>query len=78
MDIVSGLVVFILLWWWVFLMSLPFGVRIPDEVESGHANSAPEAPMLRHKVTISTAIASVLFAIVYWVIDSGFISLSKL
>ena len=77
MDIVSGLVVFILLWWWVFLMSLPFGVRIPDEVESGHANSAPEKPMLRHKVTISTAIASVLFAIVYWVIDSGFISLSK-
>ena len=78
MDIVSGLVVFILLWWWVFLMSLPFGVRIPDDVESGHANSAPEKPMLRHKVTISTAIASVLFAIVYWVIDSGFISLSKL
>ena len=77
MDIVSGLVVFILLWWWVFLMSLPFGVRIPDEVESGHANSAPETPMLRHKVIISTAIASVLFAIVYWVIDSGFISLSK-
>ena len=77
MDIVSGLVVFILLWWWVFLMSLPFGVRIPDDVESGHANSAPEKPMLRHKVTISTAIASVLFAIVYWVIDSGFISLSK-
>ena len=58
-------------------MSLPFGVRIPDEVESGHANSAPEKPMLLHKVAISTAIASVLFAIVYWVIDSGFISLSK-
>ena len=27
MDFVSGLVVYLLLWWWVFLMSLPFGVR---------------------------------------------------
>ena len=27
MDFVSGLVVYILQWWWVFLMSLPFGVR---------------------------------------------------
>ncbi len=78
MDIVSGLVVFILLWWWVFLMSLPFGVKVPDEVESGHANSAPEKPMLRYKLTVSTGIASVLFAIVYWIIDSGFISLSQL
>ena len=78
MDFVSGLVVFILLWWWVFLMSLPFGIKTPDEVESGHAASAPERPMLRRKVTISTAIASVLFAIVYWIIDTGFISLSQL
>ena len=77
MDFISGLVVFILLWWWVFLMSLPFGIKTPDEVESGHATSAPERPMLRRKVTISTAIASLLFAIVYWIIDTGFISLSQ-
>ena len=77
MDFVSGFVVFILLWWWVFLMSLPFGIKMPDEVERGHATSAPEKPMLRRKVTISTAIASVLFIIVYWIIDSGFISLSQ-
>ena len=78
MDFVSGLVVFILLWWWVFLMSLPFGIKMPDEVESGHATSAPEKPMLRRKVIISTAIASGLFVIVYWIIDSGLISLSQL
>ena len=78
MDFVSGLVVFILLWWWVFLMSLPFGIKMPDEVESGHATSAPEKPMLCRKITISTAIASVLFIIVYWIIDSEFISLSQL
>ena len=78
MDFVSGVVVYILLWWWVFLMSLPFGIKTPDIVETGHATSAPEKPMLRRKVTISSAIASVLFVIVYWIIDSGFISLSQL
>ena len=78
MDFVSGIVVFILLWWWIFLMSLPFGIKTPDKIESGHATSAPEKPMLRRKVAISTAIASVLFVIVYWIIDTGFISLSRL
>ena len=78
MDLVSGTVVFILLWWWIFLMSLPFGIKTPDEVEIGHATSAPEKPMMRQKVIVSTAIASLLFVIVYWIIDTGFISLSQL
>jgi predicted secreted protein len=78
MDFVSGAVVFILLWWWVFFMTLPFGIKTPDVVENGHATSAPENPMLQRKVMISTAIASVLFVIVYLIIDSGFISLKDL
>jgi hypothetical protein len=41
MDFVSGLVVYLLLWWWIFLMSLPFGVRTADNPEAGHAASAP-------------------------------------
>ena len=78
MDFVSGAVVFILLWWWVFFMTLPFGVKTPDVVETGHATSAPEKPMLRQKVAVTTAISAVLFALVYWIIDSGFVSLSDL
>ena len=78
MDFVSGLVVYILLWWWIFLMSLPFGVKTPDQIETGHATSAPETPMLGRKVTMASVIASVLFAIVYWIIDTKVISLSQL
>lgn len=74
MDFVSGLVVYILLWWWVFLMSLPFGVRLPSEPELGHASSAPAKPMLLRKMTASTIIAGVLFVVVYLVIESGVIS----
>ena len=75
MSFVSGLVVYILLWWWVFLMTLPFGVKAPDAVEIGHATSTPVKPMLWRKAGATTAIAAVLFALVYWVIASKFISL---
>ena len=74
MDFVSGLVVYILLWWWVFLMSLPFGVRPAAEIEQGHATSAPAKPMLWRKMVASTLIAAALFAVVYLVIRSGVIS----
>ena len=74
MDFVSGLVVYILLWWWVFLMSLPFGFRPAAEIEQGHATSAPAKPMLWRKMAASTLIAAALFAVVYLVIRSGVIS----
>ena len=74
MDFVSGLVVYILLWWWVFLMSLPFGVRPPAEIEQGHATSAPAKPMLWRKMSASTLIAAALFAVVHLVIRLGVIS----
>ena len=74
MDFVSGLVVYVLLWWWVFLMSLPFGVRPLSEPRQGHATSAPAKPMLFRKITASTLIAGALFVIVYLVIESGVIS----
>jgi predicted secreted protein len=78
MDIVSGVVVYILLWWWVFLMTLPFGVKSPETVETGHATSAPERPLIWRKVGVATIIAAILFSIVFIVIDSGIISLDKL
>lgn len=75
MGLVSGLVVYILLWWWVFLMTLPFGAKAPDAIETGHATSAPAKPMLWRKAMITTVIAGILFAIVYCVIMSEIIRL---
>tara|TARA_B110000977_G_scaffold160228_1_gene204497 strand:- start:258 stop:494 length:237 start_codon:yes stop_codon:yes gene_type:complete len=78
MDIVSGIVVYILLWWWVFFMTLPFGVKSPEIIEVGHATSAPDKPMLGRKAMAATAISAVLFGIVYWIIDQRIISLDTL
>ena len=75
MDLVSGLVVYLLLWWWVFLMSLPFGVRTEEQPETGHAPSAPRQPYLWRKIAATTVIAGILCALVNLVITSGWISL---
>lgn len=74
MDIVSSLVVYILLWWWVFFMTLPFGARPPEEIEQGHANSAPKNPRIWTKMAITTVIAAILFVIVAQIITSGIFS----
>ena len=56
-------------------MTLPFGAKAPDAVETGHATSAPAKPMLWWKAGITTVIAGILFAIVYWIIVSEIINL---
>lgn len=78
MDIVSGVVVYLLMWWWVFLMSLPFGVRTVEDPETGHAASAPARPMLRRKMAVTTVIAAILTAIINWIIASQIISLDMI
>lgn len=71
MDIVSGIVVYILLWWWVLFMVLPFGAKAPEVIESGHATSAPQRPMLVKKMLITTVIAAILWVGTDAIIASG-------
>ena len=61
MDIVSGVVVYVLLWWWVFFMALPFGAHPPEAPEQGHATSAPRNPYLLRKALVATVVAAVLW-----------------
>lgn len=76
MDTASAFVVYILLWWLVFFMALPVGVQVPDasEVETGHATSAPRRPYLGRKALAATAIAAMLWVVVYLLVDGDFYS----
>ena len=70
----TGLMVFLIIWWIVLFMVLPWGVQVPDDPEAGHATSAPRNPMLWRKALITTVIALLLWGIAYWLIDSELIS----
>lgn len=78
MNWFSGAVVYIILWWLVFFVTLPFGVRPPHEVGEepgpGHAPSAPVKPRLGLKAGIASIVAAVLWGIAYALIVSDLIS----
>ena len=68
-------VVFVIVWWLVLFMVLPFGAGPPDEVEPGMAPSAPARPRMGLKIAVTTVIAAALTALVVWLLQSGLIQL---
>ncbi len=56
----GALVVFVIVWWMVFFMTLPIGVTRTENPEAGHDAGAPEKPRLAIKALITTAIAAAL------------------
>jgi predicted secreted protein len=78
MNWVSGVVVYILLWWWIFLMTLPFGVESVESPGKGHAPSAPAKPQLLIKAAVTSVIALILWFGINAVIGSGVISFREI
>ena len=74
MNWFTGVMVYVILWWLVWFMMLPIGVKVPDEVGKGHAASAPANPNLGIKAAATTLISGALWGAVYLVIASEVIS----
>jgi predicted secreted protein len=74
MGLISGIVVYVVIWFLVLFTVLPWGVRIPDAPEAGHASSAPTNPRLGLKMAVTSVIAGVAWLIVYLAIESGIIT----
>ena len=68
MSWVTGVLVYVVLWWLVWFAVLPIGVRVPDQVEPGQATSAPENPRLWWKAGLASVITAVLWIVVYWLV----------
>jgi len=75
MNWFSAAIVFVIVWWLVLFMVLPFGAAPPDEVEPGMANSAPSRPRLGLKFLLTTLIALAVTALILWFIESGLVQL---
>ncbi|MDF1790634.1 MAG: DUF1467 family protein [Thalassobaculaceae bacterium] len=78
MDLVSGIVVYVLLWWWMLFMALPFGVHRDEEVQAGNDAGAPKTPMLARKLIAATVIAAVLWLVIDQIIRSDLISFREM
>ncbi len=75
MQVFTGIMLFVIIWWMVFFTVLPWGNRAVENPEPGHATSAPEKPRLWLKLGVTTGIAGVLFVFARLLIDSGLIDL---
>ena len=56
-----GAATYLLLWFLVLLLVLPWGVKVTEEPEEGHATSAPVDPRIGLKILITTVIAALLW-----------------
>lgn len=75
MDIVGGLVAFVIIWVVVLFVVLPFGVHQPDQPEEGHMPGAPDNPRIGLKFAVTTGITALLWAVLYVVVANGWIKL---
>ena len=64
-----------IIWWVVLFAVLPWGVKVPDKPEPGHATSAPERPLLWRKAAVTSAISAILWLAAYFLIESDLIPL---
>lgn len=81
MSVTSGLVLFAVIWAVVFYLVNPFWQRSQaeeGEIVPGTPASAPVDPKLRLKALVTTGVATVVFAIVFVVIDQQLVTLENL
>ena len=75
MNIAGGVIVYLLLWWTIFFMILPWGVRgrweNPDQHVEGTDPGAPQDPQLWQKVKRTSMFAAFAWLVVAAVIVSG-------
>lgn len=70
MGIVSGILVFIVLWWMVFFMVLPWGVEPIKQHSKGLQTGAPQNHRLLFKAIITTVVSTVIFYLLYLYVPS--------
>lgn len=74
MKPVTAVLVYVIVWWVVLFTVLPWGAHPPENPEPGHATSAPEKPRLLLKFAVTTVVAGIVFAAIYWFINADIIS----
>ena len=75
MPIVTGIALYFVIWWIALFAVLPLGTRpVADADRQSGWRGAPEKPQMLRKVLITTMVAAVIWAVIYLVIVSGWVS----
>lgn len=76
MPWVSGVTLYIVIWWVALFIVLPIGTRPVAEADATSGwRGAPERPQLGRKILMTTALAAVLWGIWYIIVINDWLSL---
>lgn len=64
MNIFTGIIVFLLIFWTLLFTVLPWGNRAKDDPETGMAGSAPANPRIKQKFQITFVVSIVIWVII--------------
>ena len=71
-EFLKGFLIYVIIWWIVLFTILPLGIKKPDNVEKGHADGAPQNPLIFKKFIITSLTAFILWLIVFYIIKNQF------
>lgn len=77
MGLVSGVTVYVCLWWTLWFMLLPWGVKPQQNRVPGSDPGAPERGHLVRKACITSVLALLLWALVNWAIRANLYSFDR-
>jgi predicted secreted protein len=74
MNPVTIILVFSCIWWIIFFMALPVGIRNEDHFIEGQEKGAPKNPNLLIKAIVTTIVSIVLTSLYFYLMQAGFFS----
>ena len=77
MGVTGGIILFLLIWWVIFFISLPINIKNNQSKITnieGEDPGAPNNPQIFLKFAITTFISLMVWGIIYWILnDDGFL-----
>jgi predicted secreted protein len=70
----TGVVVYILVWWVTLFAILPLWVTPSEPDQPGHDRGAPQHPYLGRKLALNTLVAAVIWLGIYLLVRSPWLS----
>ena len=81
MSITGSIIIYVIIWWVIFFCTLPFGIVSKNEnfQESvrGEDAGAPKNPKIVKKFLITTIITTLLFLIIYILVNFNYLNLRE-
>ncbi len=81
MGITGSIIVYVLIWWIIFFSLLPVGIQSKKEkfIEKieGIDPGAPNNPKIAKKFLITTIITSLIFIVIYYLVESNLLNLRE-